>query len=92
MPAVAMVAGLDELGCSVVGVPNGAMGSVLTIDPASGRPAWLPSVSSGPVTLTATLSQGRLTVTVNGATVTVKLHGELVADAFGAPLGYLLPR
>jgi hypothetical protein len=86
-----MLAGLDGLGCSLVGMPNGPVGSAMGIDPATGRPAWLPSVGGGPVTMAATLAGGVLSLTMNGTTATVNLHGHRVTDAFGVPLGYLLP-
>jgi len=52
-----------------------------------------PAGPAGPVVLTNTLTYaaGNLTSSVNGVVAVVNLSGTLQTDAFGVPLGYLLP-
>jgi hypothetical protein len=90
-PTVTNLAGVDELGCGVVPIPNGTPGQVMQIDPATGLPMWGAGGTGGPTTVATAFVAGVLTVTVNGVSTNVNLRGQLVEDAFGIGLGYLLP-
>lgn len=83
---ITQVAGVDELGCRVVAIPNGAVGEVLQILP-SGLPGYGPG--GGPTVVGLAVAGGALQVTVNG--VTASLLGVLAQDLAGNDLGYWLP-
>jgi hypothetical protein len=85
-----MLAGIDELGCGVVPIPNVPAPAVMQIDPTTGLPTWGPGGVGGPTTLATALAAGVLTVTVNGISAVVRLRGDVVEDAFGQNLGFLL--
>lgn len=86
------VAGIDELGCRVVGIPNGAVGEVLQMLP-TGLPGFGPDPGGGgsPTTVALGFVAGVLTATVNGVGATINLRGTLAEDLAGTPLGYWLP-
>lgn len=89
------VAGVDELGCRVVPIPNGAVGEVLQILPGPGGtplPGYGPGGGGGgPMTFGGSLANGVLTLTVQGTTLTFNLRSSLAVDLAGTPLGYWLP-
>lgn len=87
MPEIMQVAGIDELGCRVVGIPNGAVGEVLQILP-GGKPGYGPG-GGGPTMVALLMDGGILTVTVNG--VQASMTGVLAQDLAGTLLGYWLP-
>jgi hypothetical protein len=102
-PTATMLAGMDELGCGVVPIPNGMPGQVMQINP-SGQPVWGLANGDGaggtqgvPATVVTAFAAGVLTVTVGsasspiGVSASVNLRGQLLEDTFGADLGYLLP-
>jgi hypothetical protein len=90
-PTVTNLVGVDELGCGVVPIPNGTPGQVMQLDPTSGLPVWGPGEPGGPTMVATTFVAGVLTVTVNGVAASATLQGQLLEDAFGVDLGYLLP-
>lgn len=96
-PTITNLAGVDELGCGVVPIPNGTPGQVMQIHPTSGLPVWGPGGAGGPTTVVTTFAAGVLTVTVGstsshtGVAASATLQGQLLEDAFGVDLGYLLP-
>lgn len=89
------VAGVDELGCRLVSIPNGAVGEVLQMLPGPGGtpiPGYGPGGGgAGPTTVALALANGVLTATVNGVAATVNLRGQLAQDLAGNNLGYWLP-
>jgi hypothetical protein len=85
------LAGVDDLGCGLILIPNGTPGQVMQMDPTTGLPVWGPGGAGGPTTVATAFAAGVLTVTVNGVSTVVNLRGQLVEDAFGVDLGYLLP-
>ena len=66
--------------------------NILTGADATGTPVACPCDSAGttPATNALTFATGVLTSVVNGQSAAVPLRGQLQADAFGVPLGYLL--
>lgn len=87
------VAGVDELGCRTVAMPNGAVGEVMQILP-SGLPGYGPDPGGGgggPTTVVLAFVGGVLTATVNGVAANINLRGQLAQDLAGNDLGYWLP-
>ena len=76
---VALVSGL---GCNNTSLPNGAVGQVLVIG--ADGPEWGAGGGGGGVDL-CSLSAA------DAACVALAVRGDLVMDAFGVDLGYLLP-
>jgi len=70
--------------------PTGAQGIQGLVGPAG---VAGPAGPAGPVVLTNTLTYaaGNVTSSVNGVVAVLDLSGTLQTDAFGVPLGYLLP-
>ena len=70
--------------------PAGAQGIQGLVGPAG---VAGPAGPAGPVVLTNTLTYaaGNVTSSVNGVVAVLDLSGTLQTDAFGVPLGYLLP-
>jgi hypothetical protein len=70
---------------------------VMQIDPLTSLPVWGPGGPGSTTAVATTLTAGVLTVTVGsassptGVSANVNLRGQLLEDAFGVDLGYLLP-
>jgi hypothetical protein len=91
MPELSTLVGMNRLGC-VTALPAPPGAGYVPVSTAAGivwQVAGAGGEQPGATTVEVAVTGGALIVTVNG--VAAQVPGVPVADAFGVPLGYLLP-